>query len=173
MVYALCNMTEAIQLVTDIRVFCESDVLGVQIGFTKFQGVFFAKLPSIEYVLTLLKFRGLFGFIKVWGFFYKLSQQSAYLSVKVQQVFHNINIHKARDSFAKLSSINCKIDIHKIQGLFFCKITILGLQINFTKVRGIILQNLHPQLFLAVGSADRLRGHLLVQENAPGLVIRD
>jgi len=36
MVYALCNMTEAIQLVTDIRVFCESDVLGVQIGFTKF-----------------------------------------------------------------------------------------------------------------------------------------
>ena len=75
-------------------VFCEFDVRRVQIGFAMDQVFFLIKLPSIECVSILLKFR--------WSF---------------------VDIHKDRGLFfVKLPSMDCGLISPKVQG-FFAKFT--------------------------------------------------
>ena len=67
--------------------------------------------------------------------------------------FHKIVINRVCVDFVKVQGAFYKIDIYKVR-MLFCQIVVYGLRVDFTKAqRG--LQNLRPQLFLAVGSADR------------------
>jgi len=115
---------------------------------------------AVNSVLILLRFRGLFGFTKV--------PRGGDRKIVVNWVCVDL---------IKVQGVFCKIDIHKVRGLF-CKIIIHWLQVNFTKVQGILCKIYVPNYSWPSDRPIRqprnsgLRGHLLVQGNAPGLVIR-
>ena len=99
-------MCEAIQPVTDTRVFCEFDVREVHINFAKVQG-FFIKLLSIECVLILLKFKGSFWFHQRLGGFVKLpSVECVSISLKFRGYFVKLTFMKSGGSFAKFPSMD-------------------------------------------------------------------
>ena len=63
--------------------------------------------------------------------------------------FCEIAISRVRVDLVKIKGVFCKIDIHKVQGPFSCKIAIHRLQVD-TKFEGFLVKFI-SQLFLTVG----------------------